>query len=304
MVVIPNKDGQNGGDNKDGQNGGDNKDGQNGGDNKDGQNGGDNKDGQNGGDNKDGQNGGDNKGNDGNGENGENGENAPDYSPLTYGEAKKSGDSSISPVSKESIKKKHPELSDQDISIAISFVSAWNRISHEDRLRILKNGAIKDLEGMVDSLLAAGLIEIGGSDEPNGENSEDGKDEENGENDENGEGDDNEEDGENGERDKKASEFVDDKDKSFWLEVVKNIDPIDLLDKPDDYTIDVINDLVTRIREELKKLNDMAKSPYEVTVSIGIAKTGDREVLPLEELAARADEKLYEEKAKLKKGER
>ena len=67
---------------------------------------------------------------------------------------------------------------------------------------------------------------------------------------------------------------------------------------------DVINDLVTRIREELKNLNDMAKSPYEVTVSIGIAKTGDREVLPLEELAARADEKLYEEKAKLKKGER
>jgi hypothetical protein len=247
-----NKDGQNGGDNKDGQNGGDNKDGQNGGDTKDGQNGGDTKDGQNGGDTKDGQNGGDNKGNDGNGENGEN---APDYSPLTYGEAKKSGDSSISPVSKESIKKKHPELSDQDISIAISFVSAWNRISHEDRLRILKNGAIKDLEGMVDSLLAAGLIEIGGSDEPNGENSEDGKDEDG----ENGKDDDNEEDGENGEngeRDKKASEFVDDKDKSFWLEVVKNIDPIDLLDKPDDYTIDVINDLEEEYESDREKLAD------------------------------------------------
>jgi hypothetical protein len=247
-----NKDGQNGGDNKDGQNGGDTKDGQNGGDTKDGQNGGDTKDGQNGGDTKDGQNGGDNKGNDGNGENGEN---APDYSPLTYGEAKKSGDSSISPVSKESIKKKHPELSDQDISIAISFVSAWNRISHEDRLRILKNGAIKDLEGMVDSLLAAGLIEIGGSDEPNGENSEDGKDEDG----ENGKDDDNEEDGENGEngeRDKKASEFVDDKDKSFWLEVVKNIDPIDLLDKPDDYTIDVINDLEEEYESDREKLAD------------------------------------------------
>ena len=65
---------------------------------------------------------------------------------------------------------------------------------------------------------------------------------------------------------------------------------------------DVINDLVTRIREELKKLNDMAKSPYEVTVSIGIARTGEHEVLPLEQLAHRADEKLYEEKARLKKG--
>ena len=279
-----NKDGQNGGDNKDGQNvgdqgqdsgsqnngegqgdqgNGDDKDGQNVGDNKDGQNGGDNKDGQNVGDNKDGQNGGDNKDNDGNGENGEN---APDYSPLTYGEAKKSGDSSISPVSKESIKKKHPELSDQDISITISFVSAWNRISHEDRLRILKNGAIKDLEGMVDSLLGAGLIEIGGSDEPNGENGEDGKDED-GENSEggeeedgeNGEDDDNEEDGENGEdgeRDKKAGEFVDDKDKSFWLEVVKNIDPIDLLDKPDDYSIDVINGLEEEYESDCEKLAD------------------------------------------------
>ena len=180
----------------------------------------------------------------------------PDYSPLTYERAKKSGDSSISPVSKESIKKKHPELSDQDISIAISFVSAWNRISHEDRLRILKKGAIKDLEGMVDSLLAAGLIEIGGSDEPSGENSEDGKDEENDENDENGEGDENEEDGENGERDKKAGEFVDDKDKSFWLEVVKNIDPIDLLDKPDDYPIDVINDLEEEYESDREKLAD------------------------------------------------
>ncbi len=65
---------------------------------------------------------------------------------------------------------------------------------------------------------------------------------------------------------------------------------------------DVINDLVTRIREELKKLNDMAKSPYEVTVSIGIARAGEHEVLPLEQLAHRADEKLYEEKARLKKG--
>ena len=250
------KDGQNGGDNKDGQNGSDNKDGQDGSDNKDGQNGGDNKDGQNG-DAKDGQNGGDNKdGQNGGDGNGENGENVPDYSPLTYERAKKSGDSSISPVSKESIKKKHPELSDQDISIAISFVSAWNRISHEDRLRILKKGAIKDLEGMVDSLLAAGLIEIGGSDEPSGENSEDGKDEENDENDENGEGDENEEDGENGERDKKAGEFVDDKDKSFWLEVVKNIDPIDLLDKPDDYPIDVINDLEEEYESDREKLAD------------------------------------------------
>ncbi|MBQ9684497.1 hypothetical protein IJV57_03410 [Candidatus Saccharibacteria bacterium] len=267
-----NKDGQNVGDDKDSQNVGDNKDGQNvgdqgqdsgsqnngegqgdqgNGDNKDGQNVGDDKDGQNGGE-KDGQNGGDSKDNDGNGENGEN---APDYSPLTYGEAKKSGDSSISPVSKESIKKKHPELSDQDINITISFVSAWNRISHEDRLRILKNGAIKDLEGMVDSLLAAGLIEIGGSDEPNDENSEDGKDEDG----ENGEDDDNEEGGENGEdgeRDKKAGEFVDDKDKSFWLEVVKNIDPIDLLDKPDDYSIDVINGLEEEYESDCEKLAD------------------------------------------------
>ena len=257
-----NKDGQNGGDNKDGQNGGDNKEGQDSGDNKDGQGGSDNKEGQNGGDNKDGQNGGDNKdGQNGGDGNGENGENVPDYSPLTYGEAKKSGDSSISPVSKESIKKKHPELSDQDISITISFVSAWNRISHEDRLRILKNGAIKDLEGMVDSLLAAGLIEIGGSDEPSDENSEDGESEENDENSEDGEGEEGEgeeggEDGENGERDDRAGEFVDDKDKSFWLEVVKNIDPIDLLDKPDDYPIDVINDLEEEYESDREKLAD------------------------------------------------
>ena len=65
----------------------------------------------------------------------------------------------------------------------------------------------------------------------------------------------------------------------------------------------MVNDLVTRIREELKKLNENAKSPYDLTVSIGIAKTDIHENLPFEDLAKRADEKLYEEKERLKKGE-
>ena len=165
----------------------------------------------------------------------------PDYSPLTYEKAKASGDSSIQPVSKESIKKKHPELSERDISVAISFMSVWNRMNHEDRLRILREGAENELEGMVDSLLTAGLIEVG---EGNGEGDEDG--------DEDGEGG---EDGEN-ERDRKAGEFISDEDKAFWLETVKNIEPTDLLNKPDDYPIDVINELEDEYEKDRKKLAD------------------------------------------------
>jgi GGDEF domain-containing protein len=60
---------------------------------------------------------------------------------------------------------------------------------------------------------------------------------------------------------------------------------------------------VTHIREELKNLNEAAKARYDLTVSVGIAKTDIHEALPFEEFAARADEKLYEEKERLKKGE-
>lgn len=46
-------------------------------------------------------------------------------------------------------------------------------------------------------------------------------------------------------------------------------------------------------------MNEKAKAPYELTVSIGVAKT--EKGIGLKELIERADSKLYEEKGKIKR---
>lgn len=58
--------------------------------------------------------------------------------------------------------------------------------------------------------------------------------------------------------------------------------------------------LQNRIRENLKELNQKADSPYELTVSIGIARV--MKGMALKDAIEKADELLYEEKEKLKGG--
>lgn len=62
----------------------------------------------------------------------------------------------------------------------------------------------------------------------------------------------------------------------------------------------IIDELIADIRAHLKKLNDDAKAPYELTISIGVAHTDGYEEPTFKELAEEADKRLYEEKAKLK----
>ena len=63
--------------------------------------------------------------------------------------------------------------------------------------------------------------------------------------------------------------------------------------------VEQIEDLKKRIHEHLAKMNEKAKAPYELTVSIGVAKT--EKGIGLKELIERADSKLYEEKEKIKR---
>ena len=62
----------------------------------------------------------------------------------------------------------------------------------------------------------------------------------------------------------------------------------------------IIDELIADIRAHLKKLNDDAKAPYELTISIGVAHTDGYAEPTFKELAEEADKRLYEEKAKLK----
>ena len=63
--------------------------------------------------------------------------------------------------------------------------------------------------------------------------------------------------------------------------------------------VEQIEDLKKRIHEHLTEMNEKAKAPYELTVSIGVAKT--EKGIGLKELIERADSKLYEEKEKMKR---
>lgn len=55
-----------------------------------------------------------------------------------------------------------------------------------------------------------------------------------------------------------------------------------------------ISDLCGQIRAELKRLNEVADSPYDLTVSIGVAEV--EQGTSLKEAVEEADQKLYDEK--------
>ena len=55
-----------------------------------------------------------------------------------------------------------------------------------------------------------------------------------------------------------------------------------------------------QIETELEELNKKANAPYNLTVSIGMAKMEASEELPLKLFVEQADEKLYEVKKKIK----
>lgn len=60
-----------------------------------------------------------------------------------------------------------------------------------------------------------------------------------------------------------------------------------------------IKKLCVKIHETLKDLNEKAKAPYNLTVTIGVARYYSQ-IRTVREFIARADKKLYEEKRKLK----
>ena len=60
----------------------------------------------------------------------------------------------------------------------------------------------------------------------------------------------------------------------------------------------IIDELIAEIRRNLAVLNEEANAPYELTVSVGIAKTDGYAATPLKALAEEADKKLYEDKKK------
>ena len=60
----------------------------------------------------------------------------------------------------------------------------------------------------------------------------------------------------------------------------------------------IIDDLIANIRSHLTQLNEEAKAPYDLTISVGVAHTDGIEEPPFHLLADQADKKLYEEKAK------
>ena len=59
---------------------------------------------------------------------------------------------------------------------------------------------------------------------------------------------------------------------------------------------EMVADLVRQIHENLNDLNEKAAAPYELTVSIGVAKA--KRGIPLKDLIEDADQHLYEEKEK------
>lgn len=59
---------------------------------------------------------------------------------------------------------------------------------------------------------------------------------------------------------------------------------------------DAINEFIQSVQNELQRLNEIAKSKYDLQVCIGIAKTDTIEDRPLKELLVAADEKLYDKK--------
>ncbi len=60
----------------------------------------------------------------------------------------------------------------------------------------------------------------------------------------------------------------------------------------------IVGELIETIRKTLKRLNEEAAAPYELSVSIGVAKTD--EDIPLKNIIDMADDKLYEEKKSIK----
>ena len=59
---------------------------------------------------------------------------------------------------------------------------------------------------------------------------------------------------------------------------------------------DAINEFIQSAQSELQRLNEEAKSKYDLQICIGIAKTDTIEDRPLKELLEAADEKLYDKK--------
>ena len=192
----------------------------------------------------------------------ESGEGARDYEPMTLAKAEATGNSMISIADvKEALKRNHPDIAD----IAVSLLEFWNSLTHENRLDVLRGNASENQKGMERILVQAGLIEItseGESGTTEGETgttesetgtteSETGETESGTTESETGETESGHEDDERRER---AEAFINDEQKRFWLEKAKGINPQDLIDKPDEYTMEKLDELQDNYEKDCKDL--------------------------------------------------
>ena len=62
----------------------------------------------------------------------------------------------------------------------------------------------------------------------------------------------------------------------------------------------IVRDLIENVRRKLTALNEEAKAPYELTISVGVAHNDGKTSMPFKTLAEIADEELYKEKEMIK----
>ncbi len=94
----------------------------------------------------------------------------------------------------------------------------------------------------------------GGDDEESPEGEGDDEESPEGEGEDSSEGGEEGEDGEDDERYERAGEFINDEDRAFWFEIVKEKDPIDILENPDEYPISVIEGLENEYEADREEL--------------------------------------------------
>ena len=195
---------------------------------------------------------------------GEEHEDIKDYEPMTLAKAEATGSSMISIADiRDALQSKHPDIAD----VAISLLEFWNSLNEESRLNILRGNADEYQKGMERILVSAGLIEItaGGEaesgDESGNESGDESGETESGDEsgnesgDESGESESGDESGEtesgetesghedDAERRERAEAFINDPQKRFWLENKAGINPDDLLNKPDEYPMEKLDEL-------------------------------------------------------------
>ncbi|MBO4854856.1 hypothetical protein J5500_00420 [Candidatus Saccharibacteria bacterium] len=176
-------------------------------------------------------------------------EDLKDYEPMTLAKAEATGDSTIDIESvKETLKAKHEDVAD----VAISMLEYWNHsLTHEDRLNFLRGNVSENRAGMQRILTSVGLVEITANSNPDGSVEE-----------EESTTDESESALESDEeiakqRDERAREFRSNTSKWLWmLSKDPPINPNDLLNKPDEFTLERLDELDQEYENDRARLSE------------------------------------------------